>query len=129
MFFDAKHIKQNEKEFDKDFFKKIKTSSFAISDTTTEEEVSLALQKYKRNAKSFDNAGFYLSMQSRIGANAIQALTHLYKGCLETGSWVWRAAKIILLRKESKTSYASAVAYRPISLTPFIKKVLEKISP
>ena len=141
-FFEAKHIEHNEKDFDKDFFietnnryEELKLNDFKgleetisdLNDTITEREVSRALQKYKCTAKSFDNAGFYPSMLRRLGANAIQALTHLFNGCFETGSWVWRAAKIIFLRKEGKTSYASAGAYRPISITPFIGKVLEKI--
>ena len=88
-----------------------------FNDTITEGGVSRALQKYKCNAKSFDNAGFHSSMLSRLGANAILALTHLYNGFLETGSWVWRAAKIIFLRKEGKTSYARSGTYRPISIT------------
>ena len=60
-------------------------------------------------------------MLSRLGANAIQALTHLFNGCLEKDSWVWRAAKIIFPRKEGKTSYASASAYRPVWITSFIE--------
>ena len=141
-FFDAKQIMQNEKDFEKDFFvkansrsKDLKLNDFkglkeTISDlnnTTTEGEVSRALQKYQCNAKSFDNAEFQLSMLSRLGANAIQALTHLINRCLGTGSWVWRAENVIFLRKEGKPSYASAGAYRPISKIPFIWKVLEKI--
>ena len=107
-FFEAKHIKQNEKDFDKDFFietnsryKDLKLNDFKgledtisdLNDTITGGEVSQALQKYKCHAKSFDNAGFHPSMLRRSGANAIQALTHLFNGCIETGSWVWRAAK------------------------------------
>ena len=72
-FFEAKHIKQNEGDFDEDFFMEtnsryedLKLNDFKgleetisdLNDTITEGEVSRALQKYKCNAKSFDNAGF-----------------------------------------------------------------------
>ena len=107
-------------------FKSLEETISGLNGTMKKSEVSRELQKYQCNAKSFDNAGFYPSMLSRLGANAIQALTHLFNGRLKTGSWVWRAAKKIFLGKESKTSYASAGAYRPISITPFIGKVLGK---
>ena len=141
-FFEAKYIKQNEKDFDKDFliktksrykdlrlkdFKGLEETNSDLNDTITEGEVSRALQKYKCIAKSFDNEGFHPSMLSSVGANAIQALTHIYNGCIETSSWVWRAAKILFLRKEGKISYARSGVYRPISISPFIGEVLEKI--
>ena len=82
-FFEAKHKKQNEKDFDKDFF--IKTNSrygdlklhdfkgleetiSDLNDTIPEGEVSRALQMYKCHAKRFNSAGFHSSMLSRLGA-------------------------------------------------------------
>ena len=94
-FFEAKQIKQNEKDFDKDFFIKtnsryenLKLKDFKgleenisdLNDTITEGEVSQTLRKYKCNAETFDNAGFHPSLLSMLGANAIQALTHFFNG-------------------------------------------------
>ena len=135
-FFDAKHIKQNKKDFVQNFF--IKTTSryedlnlndfkgleeaiSDLNDTITEGEVSRTLRTYTCNTKSFNNASFYPSILSRLGAIAIHALTHSFNGCLETSAWVWRAAKIIFLRKEGKTSNQRT------SITSLIGKVPEKL--
>ena len=85
-FFEARQIKQNEKDCDKDFlnktnsrygdlmlndFKGLEETISDLNDTMTEREISVSLQKYMCNAKRFDNAGFHPSMLSRMGTNAI----------------------------------------------------------
>ena len=62
-----------------------------------------------------------------LGPNAITSITKLFNLCLKSGKWPWDAANVIFLKKEGKDSYAAPGAYRPISLTSYIGKILEKI--
>ena len=39
----------------------------------------------------------------------------------------WNDSKVIFLKKEGKPSYSKAGAYRPISISPYIGKLLERI--
>ncbi|GJQ68238.1 hypothetical protein Trydic_g19333, partial [Trypoxylus dichotomus] len=39
----------------------------------------------------------------------------------------WREARVVFIPKQGKTSYTEAKSYRPISLTSFLLKTLEKI--
>ncbi|GJQ65326.1 hypothetical protein Trydic_g7442 [Trypoxylus dichotomus] len=39
----------------------------------------------------------------------------------------WREARVVFILKQGKTSYTEAKSYRPISLTSFLLKTLEKI--
>ena len=47
--------------------------------------------------------------------------------CFSTGSWVWEEADVIFLKKDGKDSYDVPGSYRPISITSYIGKLLEKI--
>jgi hypothetical protein len=41
---------------------------------------------------------------------------------------VWRHSKVVFIPKPNKPDYSVAKAFRPISLTPFLFKTLEKVS-
>ena len=60
---------------------------------------------------------------------AIQFIKHIYTACLNTGYTPthWSTSKAIFLPKPGKPDYQDPRAYRPISLTPFLFKTLEKI--
>ena len=46
---------------------------------------------------------------------------------LNTTHWVWNQADIIFLRKAGKETYSVPGSYRPISITSYVGKLLEKI--
>jgi hypothetical protein len=60
---------------------------------------------------------------------AIQFIKHIYTACLNTGYTPthWSTSKAIFLPKPGKPDYQDPRAYRPISLTPFLFKTLEKL--
>ena len=66
-------------------------------------------------------------MLHNFGSNALKLLEKLYNSCLDRGTWIWNEAEVIFLKKEGKDSYAVPGAYRPISITSYIGKILEKI--
>ena len=147
-FFKAKHIVNNDAQFDNNFcqdieklYDDIKNSNFepceemsnrfAISSSLycpiTPLEVSSTIKGIKVLAASFDNQEVHQSMLKKLGPNAILALSKLYTLCLRNGLWLWNNAKVIFLKKEGKPTYSKAGAYRPISISPYIGKLFERI--
>ena len=61
--------------------------------------------------------------------NIIEVLTVIYECCisLEYTPLVWRDAKVIFIPKLGKNSYAEPKAFRPISLTNYFLKGLERL--
>ena len=41
---------------------------------------------------------------------------------------IWRQSKVIFIPKLGKDDYSKAKSFRPISLTPFLFKTLERLS-
>ena len=147
-FFQAKHIESSISQFDDEFFceindlyNRIKTSDFQPCEETlnrlayssdlyrpvTPWEVASTIKGIKSVAASFDNHNVHQSMLKKLGSNAIYSLSKLYTLCLRNGMWLWNDSKVIFLKKEGKPSYSKAGAYRPISITPYIGKLLERI--
>ena len=61
--------------------------------------------------------------------NALEALNLIYKACISLCHTpkVWRETKVIFLPKPGKPSYDIPKAYRPISLSNFLLKTLERL--
>lgn len=91
------------------------------------EELEAALGKIKTANKSLDGDGIHPILVKNIGHVAKQAILRLCNLCLQTGIWVWKNSKVIFLKKPGKPSYQSASAYRPICLTSYVGKVLERL--
>ena len=64
-----------------------------------------------------------------LPSNAISTLKYLFDSCLTAGYTpvLWRESRVIYLPKPGKTDYGKTNAYRPISLTSFMFKTLEKM--
>jgi hypothetical protein len=59
----------------------------------------------------------------------VETLTELYKRSIQEGTVpsAWREMKVIFLPKEGKDDYASPKAYRPITLSSFLLKTMERV--
>ena len=59
----------------------------------------------------------------------VDPLTALYKSCIGIGyvPKQWQRAKVVFLPKPGKDDYSDAKSYRPISLTNFLLKALERL--
>ena len=99
----------------------------AFNDPIGEDDIRFIIKNKKSSGKSFDEDGVHPMMLTHLGPNAIAALAHLFNMCLECGTWAWNIADVIFLKKEGKSSYNDAGAYRPISITSYLGKILEKI--
>jgi hypothetical protein len=56
-------------------------------------------------------------------------LTYIFAACLAYGyiPIAWRAVRVILIPKSGRDSYELAKSFRPISLTSFFFKTMEKL--
>lgn len=93
----------------------------------TVEEIVEVIKSTPCSGKSLDNFYFHPQMLSHLGDKAINVLKKLFNLCLSKHEWVWEVAMVIFLRKEGKPSYSKPGAYRPISITSYIGKLLERI--
>ena len=93
----------------------------------TLKEIKWAIKRTKCGNKSTDNFNVHPRMLHNFGQRTLNLLQKLFNSCLDHGKWVWNTAKVIFLKKGGKTSYAEPGAYRPISISSYIGKLLEKI--
>ena len=91
------------------------------------EEVTSALKAQNSSAKSFDTDSLHPKILKHLPVSALQILTKLYDLVLETGVWVWEESNVTFIKKDGKDNYMNPSAYRPISISSYVGKLLEKI--
>ena len=99
-----------------------------LVDFITEDKVRLALSTFgKKKAAGPD--GFKPVVLQHLNTLSIEVLTSIYKACIWTGYTpkLWREMDLIYLPKPNKTDYGIPKAYRPITLSNFLLKGLERI--
>ena len=74
-----------------------------------------------------DRDNFHPKMFKHLSNKAMKLMCKVFNTCFSTGSWVWEESDVIFLKKDGKDTYASPGYYRPISITSYIGKLLEKI--
>ena len=147
-FFEARHIEENSSKFNDQFYnevnslyEEIKNGNFqpnpdcrdsfkdasALYNPITEWEIMTVIKNIKSPASSFDNCEFHPSMLKHLESNAINALSRLFSLCLRNGNWIWNESNVIFLKKDGKPSYSIPGAYRPISISSYIGKLMERI--
>ena len=141
-FFESKHI--SNENFDDLFYETINSLYHNIQDNNydidnsseiqrklnekiTMKEIKWAIKNTKCGNKSVDNHNIHPKMLHCFGPNTLKLIQKLFNKCLDEGEWVWKTAKVIFLKKSGKDSYAVPGAYRPISISSYIGKLLEKI--
>lgn len=114
-------VKQSSAQMDEE------NSQAAVNGHITATELKSAIRKTECSNKSLDNHKMHPKMIKCLGSNSLNLMQKLFNRCLETGLWVWETAEVIFLKKEGKESYAVPGSYRPISISSYIGKLLEKI--
>ena len=94
----------------------------------TEARVDEAVRSFK-SYKSPGGDMVYPIMLQKAGGVLVELLTPLYRSCLRLGyvPKIWRIARVVFLPKNGKKTYHLAKSYRPITLTSFFLKVLERL--
>ena len=91
------------------------------------DEILTSIKKTDPNKVSFDNYQMHPKMLHSFGDRAIKLTQRLFNLSVAKSKWVWNQAEVIFLKKEGKETYAAPGSYRPISITSYIGKLLEKI--
>lgn len=145
-FFEGHHLKNE--DFDDEFYHTVNRIYSDIMAENTEEnsntsfedpdlqelnreitisEIMECIKITKSSGKSTDNENFHPIMFKHLGNRAIKLLYKLFNLCLKNSEWVWDSAEVIFLKKAGKDTYAKPGSYRPISISAYIGKLLEKI--
>ena len=66
-------------------------------------------------------------MLKKLGPLALHVILILFNLCFRMKLWIWDKAEVIFLKKEGKKSYSVPGSYRPISITAYLGKLLERI--
>ena len=92
------------------------------------DSVRKAMKLFKPN-KAAGPDGLKPIIFKYLPRNALEALTLIYKACITLGHTpkAWRETKVVFLPKPGKDSYNIPKAYRPISLSNFLLKTLERL--
>ena len=98
------------------------------NDWITPELVRKAMRLFKPN-KAAGPDGLKPVVFKYLPDNAINILTIIYRACIALGHTPaqWRETKVIFLPKPGKESYDIPKSYRPISLSNFPLKCLERL--
>lgn len=73
--------------------------------------------------------GFHPMVLQNLSDSSVEIMTKMYRASLRRGviPMAWREMKVIFLPKDGKDDYSSPKAYRPITLSSFVLKTVERV--
>ena len=86
-------------------------------------EIEEAITKQKATDEAVDNDGIHPSILKQLGKTAKET----FNFCLTTGEWLWTDSFVTFIRKPDKKTYSQPGAYRPITISSYFGKVMERI--
>ena len=94
----------------------------------TEEKVKMAIDSFGPDKCPGPDSITPRALQS-LGDSEIKCITNLYKVCIEIGYTPlrYRQTNVVLLAKPGKEDYSKVGSHRPISLSCFLLKTLERL--
>ena len=98
-----------------------------LNSPITQNEIKKAIRSTDVNKTSLDNFNMHPRMLLHLGKLPLEIIGQLFNLCIKSGKWVWNSASVIFLRKSGKKTYSAPGSYRPICITSYIGKLLEKI--
>ena len=93
----------------------------------TTSDVIWSINKQKCANKSKDGTHIHPIMLKHLPGSAIKFLCLMYNNILNSGNWIWKESFITFIKKSDKPSYLCPGAYRPLAISPYIGKILERI--
>ena len=137
-FFQCKHMISG--DFDEFFYNTVNNLYDEMKNQSTEDEehnelnspitmneIKKAIKSTDMTKTSLDNFNMHPRMLNNLRDLPMKILQQLFNLVLKEGKWVWNTASVIFLRKNGKKSYRLPGSYRPICITSYIGKLLEKI--
>ena len=98
-----------------------------LNSKITMEELKSTVKSYNASGKSSDKQLFNPKMFKHLGIHILNQILRLANQTLEEGKWIWNKAEVIFLKKMGKDNYSKPGSYRPISISSYIGKLIEKI--
>ena len=98
-----------------------------LNSEISEEEIKKCLKEVKSSGKSFDNHNCQPAMLKNLGPQSLNLILFLFNLCFNMTMWIWDTAEVVFLKKAGKKVYSIPGSYRPISITAYLGKLLEKI--
>ena len=90
-------------------------------------ELDLAIHELKTEGKCSDADAMNPAILKHLGTVAKQSLQKVFNWCMKTGNWPWTHSEVCFIRKPDKSSYMDPGSYRPITISSYIGKLLEKV--
>ena len=143
-FFTGKHLENHPKDLAQDAaieksYRNIKLNFANMYDNQENEEedglneeidiqdIKTAISKQKTSDKACDSDGIHPTILNKLGREALNMLKTIFNWSLDNGKWLWNLSYVTFIRKEGKSSYMTPGAYRPITVSSYIGKILERI--
>ena len=98
-----------------------------LNQDITMQEIEEALSNQKAHSKTTDGYEVNPIMLKHLGPLAKELLLNIGNVSLRTGSWCWKEQDVCFLKKIGKPSYIDPGSYRPICISSYIGKIIEKI--
>ena len=98
-----------------------------LNEEITTDEVIWSINKQKCANKSKDGLNIHPRMLKHLPRLAIKFLCLIYNKVLNSGNWMWKESFITFIKKSDKPSYMCPNAYRPLAISPYTGKILERI--
>ena len=141
-FFEAKHLKAF--DFNEEFCETVnhmynEAINYQYDESTSDvdiqnlnqiitiEEIKKNIKQINSSGKSFDNMSFHSTMLKHLGPEALKIICKLFNLCMHKRKWVWKSSEVIFLKKPGKDTYSKPGSYRPISITSYVGKLMERI--
>ena len=98
-----------------------------LNEIITIQEIEKNIKQINSAGKSFDNMSFHPTMLKHLSKKVLKYICKLFNLCMTKRRWVWKSSEVIFLKKPGKDTYSKPGSYRPISITSYVGKLLERI--
>ena len=90
-------------------------------------ELKSAIARQKCTGKCSDRDDIHPIMLKHLGGVALDWLLQIFNDCLRSGQWLWKISDVVFIKKPDKANYLDPGSYRPITISSYIGKLLERI--
>ena len=112
---------------DKESNQELNSSPEFLSEDIELQEVKAAIKLQKTAGKCCDNDGFHPMLLKKLPPDAVKLLTLIFNKVLKTGHWIWESSLVTFIKKANKNSYLLPGSYRPLTISSYIGKIMERV--
>ena len=98
-----------------------------LNQNITMDEISKAIKDQKTTPTAFDRDGLHPKMIKHFGPCAKDLILRLCNGLFIEEKWIWDYSRVSFIKKPDKDSYTKPGSYRPITVSSYVGKIVERI--